>query len=158
MGARIGRGCHLGSGRIDVPDLIEIGDEASIGYDVDLDPAHVANGWLTLATVRVGAGAYVGTNSVISGGGTVGARARVAEQSLVAGGQTIPDGDRLILKLPGGAGMGDPIERDPALVACDVRDGLVSAENARDLYKVVVTEDGALDAAGTNGLRSPAAK
>ena len=50
--------------------------------------------------------------------------------------QVIPDGDRLILKLPGGAGMGDPTARDPALVARDVRDGLVSAENARALYKV----------------------
>ena len=28
--------------------------------------------------------------------------------------QMIPDGDRLILKLPGGGGMGDPAERDPA--------------------------------------------
>ena len=49
--------------------------------------------------------------------------------------QTIPDGDRLILELPGGGGMGDPASRDPALVARDVRDGLVSAEAARALYK-----------------------
>ncbi len=45
--------------------------------------------------------------------------------------QVIPDGERLILELPGGAGMGDPTTRDPALVARDVRDGLVSAANAR---------------------------
>jgi N-methylhydantoinase B len=49
--------------------------------------------------------------------------------------QTIPDGDRLILELPGGGGMGDPAARDPALVARDVRDGLVSADAARALYK-----------------------
>ena len=49
--------------------------------------------------------------------------------------QIIPDGERLVLELPGGAGMGDPAARDPALVARDVRDGLVSAENARALYK-----------------------
>ena len=40
--------------------------------------------------------------------------------------QVIPDGDRLILELPGGAGYGDPAERDPAALAQDVRDGLVS--------------------------------
>ncbi len=40
--------------------------------------------------------------------------------------QVIPDGDRLILELPGGAGYGDPAERDPAALARDVRDGLVS--------------------------------
>ena len=73
--------------------------------------------------------------------------------------QVIPDGDRLILKLPGGAGMGDPAARDPALVARDVRDGLVSVENARALYRVVVTADGTLDAAATTVIaRSKATK
>ena len=68
--------------------------------------------------------------------------------------QVIPDGDRLILKLPGGAGMGEPTMRDPALVARDVRDGLVSAENARGLYKVAVNGDGTLDEPGTMLLRT----
>ena len=93
LGARIGRGCHLGSGRIDVPDLLDIGDRVSIGYDVDLDPSHVADGWLHLGPVRIGDGAYVGTNAVVSGDGTVGCGSRVVEQSLVATGQTIPDGE-----------------------------------------------------------------
>ena len=39
--------------------------------------------------------------------------------------QVIPDGDRLILELPGGGGYGDPAERDAAAAARDVRDGLV---------------------------------
>ncbi len=42
--------------------------------------------------------------------------------------QIIPDGDRLVLELAGGGGMGDPAERDPAAVARDRRDGLVSGE------------------------------
>ena len=67
--------------------------------------------------------------------------------------QVIPDGDRLILKLPGGAGMGDPATRDPALVARDVRDGLVSAKNARELYKVAIADDGAVDDKATQTLR-----
>jgi N-methylhydantoinase B len=48
--------------------------------------------------------------------------------------QIIPDGDRLILEMAGGGGMGDPAERDSAKVARDVRDGLVSDEMARKLY------------------------
>jgi N-methylhydantoinase B len=52
--------------------------------------------------------------------------------------QVIPDGDRLILELPGGAGMGDPSARDRDAVIRDVRDGLVSAANARALYNVEV--------------------
>jgi len=39
--------------------------------------------------------------------------------------QVIPKGKRLLLKLPGGGGMGDPAARDPALVERDVADGLV---------------------------------
>ena len=41
--------------------------------------------------------------------------------------QVIPTGDRLLLELPGGGGMGRPEERDPELVARDLRDGLVTA-------------------------------
>ena len=67
--------------------------------------------------------------------------------------QVIPDGKRLLLLLPGAGGMGDPATRDVALVARDVRDGLVSVENARLLYKVVVSDDGVVDAAATAGLR-----
>ncbi|HTN11771.1 MAG TPA: hydantoinase B/oxoprolinase family protein, partial [Acetobacteraceae bacterium] len=67
--------------------------------------------------------------------------------------QVIPDGERLLLLLPGGGGMGDPATRDPALVARDVRDGLVSTAAARALYKVVLAADGSVDAAQTAGLR-----
>ncbi len=51
------------------------------------------------------------------------------------GTQIIPAGDRLVVKMPGGGGVGDPQERDPALVARDVADGFVSAQAARDIYK-----------------------
>jgi N-methylhydantoinase B len=49
--------------------------------------------------------------------------------------------------------MGNPTDRDPAVVARDVRDGLVSAEVAHAVYRVVVDADGILDAAGTASLR-----
>jgi N-methylhydantoinase B len=48
--------------------------------------------------------------------------------------QTIPKGRRLLLKLPGGGGMGDPKRRDRALVARDVADGLVDEDQAKVLY------------------------
>ena len=40
--------------------------------------------------------------------------------------QVIPAGDRLILELPGGGGMGAPEQRDPARHAQDLRDGLIT--------------------------------
>ncbi|MBI0434075.1 hydantoinase B/oxoprolinase family protein [Roseomonas sp. KE0001] len=48
--------------------------------------------------------------------------------------QVIPKGRRLLLKLPGGGGMGSALERDRALVAADVADGLVSEEAAKRDY------------------------
>ena len=39
--------------------------------------------------------------------------------------QVVPAGDRLVLELPGGGGMGEPRERDTAAVARDGRDGFV---------------------------------
>ena len=78
-------------------------------------------------------------------GGLNGAAGRVALKSgtllRTKGFQVIPDGERLILELPGGAGLGDPATRDPALVARDVRDGLVSVANARQLYGVAIAPD-----------------
>jgi N-methylhydantoinase B len=92
-------------------------------------------------------------------GGLDGAHGRVAEKGgkklRTKGFQVIPDGERLILELPGGAGMGDPATRDPARVARDVRDGLVSVANARSLYKVALTETLAVDEAQTARIRLP---
>ena len=93
FGARIGKGCHLGSSRLQVPDLLDIGDGASIGYGADLEPFIVEEGWLHLAPIRLGAGTFIGTNAVVMLGAKVGAGACVSEQSLVARDQEIPPGE-----------------------------------------------------------------
>ncbi|MGD9535688.1 MAG: hydantoinase B/oxoprolinase family protein [Alphaproteobacteria bacterium] len=46
----------------------------------------------------------------------------------------IKPGDRMIIAAPGGGGYGDPRQRDPALVAEDVREGYVSSHAAREIY------------------------
>ncbi len=46
--------------------------------------------------------------------------------------QVIPAGDRLVLLLPGGAGMGPPRKRNRAALDRDIRDGLVSARDPAD--------------------------
>jgi N-methylhydantoinase B len=93
-------------------------------------------------------------------GGGPGAPGRVELKSgatlRAKGLQVIPDGDRLVLSLPGGGGMGNPLERDPDLVARDVRDGLVSAEAAGRDYRVSLSADGSVDAAATRALREEA--
>jgi N-methylhydantoinase B len=46
----------------------------------------------------------------------------------------VPPGDRLVVEMPGGGGMGPPKERDPESVRRDVRLGYVSGEGAERDY------------------------
>lgn len=61
-------------------------------------------------------------------------------------------GDLLHFVTWGGGGWGDPYERDPALVALEVRQGLVSQQGARR-YGVVLHDDHTVDDAATRALR-----
>ena len=51
------------------------------------------------------------------------------------GGYPLEMGDTVVLQSAGGGGYGDPRERDPAAVARDVADGVVSAKAARGVYR-----------------------
>ena len=63
-------------------------------------------------------------------------------------------GQRVALKLPGGGGFGDPLERDPRRVVADVRQGYVSLESAERDYAVVVNAATmTVDMRGTAALR-----
>jgi N-methylhydantoinase B len=60
-------------------------------------------------------------------------------------------GDQLWEYIAGGAGYGDPLERDPELVLADVLDGKITPEAARGAYGVALTPDG-------DGIDDPATK
>jgi N-methylhydantoinase B len=72
----------------------------------------------------------------------------------VKGLHVIPPGDRLVVEMPGGGGYGDAFERDPTLVARDVRFGLIEPEQAAAQYGVVLTVGGEPDAEPTARLRA----
>jgi N-methylhydantoinase B len=64
-------------------------------------------------------------------------------------------GDRYVHLNPGGGGAGDPLLRDPARVLEDVLDGVISVEDARLEYGVLVDPAGrTVDNPGTTALRS----
>jgi N-methylhydantoinase B len=50
-------------------------------------------------------------------------------------------GDTVVSQSAGGAGVGNPEERDPEAVRMDVKNELVSLTMARDVYKVVLSPD-----------------
>ncbi len=58
-------------------------------------------------------------------------------------------GDVVAVDTPGGGGFGDPLRRDPALVARDVRRGYYDAASAAARFGVVLAPDGEADAAAT---------
>ncbi len=66
---------------------------------------------------------------------------------------TVPAGERLILELPGAGGFGDPRTRDPAHVADEVRNAMLSPAAARRHYAVAVSSEGEIDEAETAKLR-----
>ena len=66
-------------------------------------------------------------------------------------------GDRVVVRTPGGGGYGNPFERDPELVARDVRRGYFSVDQARQQYGVALGPDGCVDTAATARLRGLAA-
>ncbi|MBK7470207.1 MAG: hydantoinase B/oxoprolinase family protein [Betaproteobacteria bacterium] len=59
----------------------------------------------------------------------------------------------VVMQSAGGGGYGDPLARDPRLVAGDVDAGYVSAQRARADYGVALDPEGAVDEAGTTDLR-----
>ncbi|MFQ6080622.1 MAG: hydantoinase B/oxoprolinase family protein [Candidatus Bathyarchaeia archaeon] len=63
-------------------------------------------------------------------------------------------GDIVSIRSGGGGGWGNPSKRDPTLVRDDVKNGLITLEQARDIYKVVIKpETLKIDWNSTNKLR-----
>jgi len=71
--------------------------------------------------------------------------------------EPIPAGTLVRVETTGGGGWGDPLEREPELVALDVLQGKVSARSAREDYGIVLATnaDGEprVEAAATMTLR-----
>lgn len=65
----------------------------------------------------------------------------------------VEEGDQLHFITWGGGGWGDPLERDPALVGKEIIQGLVTPDGAK-AYGVVANEQGVIDSAATEALRS----
>ena len=65
-------------------------------------------------------------------------------------------GDTVVVVGGGGAGLGDPLLREPALVAADVRAGYITAAHADAAYGVVLDGSSRVDQAATDARRAEA--
>jgi len=95
-------------------------------------------------------------------GGHPGGRCRVAHMDKTGRPQPVPasgavnlidPAEEVVIELAGGAGYGDPFDRDPAAVLADVRNEYVSLDAARNAYGVVIG-DGEVDEAATRQVRT----
>jgi N-methylhydantoinase B len=74
-------------------------------------------------------------------------------QRVMKGAVPLQPGDRIHMFSAGGGGYGNPLQRDPARVAQDVRLGYVSRDSAALLYGVVLNADGSVNEAATRQKR-----
>jgi non-ribosomal peptide synthetase-like protein len=91
LGARIGKRVYLGSPLQD-PDLVTVEDGASISEEASLGTHGLDGGVLRLRRVQVGKDAFVGTQSIVSGGARLGDGAKLHPLSCLTEGTVAPAG------------------------------------------------------------------
>jgi non-ribosomal peptide synthetase-like protein len=90
LGAKIGRDVMIGSITLRAPDLLSIGDGASIGNATNLENVRVQHGELLIGSINIAKDAYVGSYCVLEGNVTLEEGAHLEGQSALAEGQIIP--------------------------------------------------------------------
>ncbi|MER5689790.1 Pls/PosA family non-ribosomal peptide synthetase [Streptomyces sp. NPDC002205] len=96
LGARIGPRTTIATGLVGLPTLLRIDSDAAIGYGATLRPWQVADGWVTVAPITIGEGAYVGANAVLEPGASLGPRSALGEQSAAGPDVAAPPGARYV--------------------------------------------------------------
>jgi hypothetical protein len=71
LGAKIGRDVMIGSITLRAPDLLSIGDGASIGNATNLENVRVQHGELLIGSINIAKDAYVGSYCVLEGNVTL---------------------------------------------------------------------------------------
>lgn len=74
--------------------------------------------------------------------------------SAMLGGIQFQPGEAFVFESTGGGGWGDPLSRDPKMVSQDVRNNIVSKEQAVNLYGVVLKDDLTVNQQATNVKRA----
>ena len=84
LGARIGQDTAISRISVRAPDLLSVGDGASIGAAVNLENFEVRGGVWEVSPIRVGANAYIGSYAVLQGDVEMGDEARLDGLSSLA--------------------------------------------------------------------------
>jgi non-ribosomal peptide synthetase-like protein len=94
LGAKIGRGVWTDSYWLPEPDLVTLGDGATVNRGCVVQTHLFHDRVMSIDTVTIEAGGTLGPHSVILPAATIGANATVGPASLVMRGETVPIGSR----------------------------------------------------------------
>jgi non-ribosomal peptide synthetase-like protein len=92
MGAKVGRGCILDTVQCGAWDLVQIGDETSIGADTQVLGYRVENGMIEFGSIEIGDRCFVGVHSALGLNVKMGNDSRLDDQSMIPDGQILPEG------------------------------------------------------------------
>ncbi len=92
LGASVGRDVIIGSMTLRAPELLVIGDGASIGNAVNFENARVERGQLHLGRIRLGDEACVSSYAILEGDTEVGQSGHLEGQTALAAGGRVPAG------------------------------------------------------------------
>jgi non-ribosomal peptide synthetase-like protein len=109
LGAKVGRDVIVGSMTLRAPELLSIGDNASVGNAVNFENARVERGRLLLGTIRLDDASCVASYAVLEGNTRVGRAGHLEGQSALPDGAQVPDG-----RVWGGSPARDVGAFDPA--------------------------------------------
>jgi non-ribosomal peptide synthetase-like protein len=93
MGARIGMHCTIGSSLCTAFDLVEIGDNTSVGVDTHLLGYRVEDGYLVLGNVKIGRDCFVGTHCCLGLNVAMHDGAKLDDLSLLSDDMIIAEGE-----------------------------------------------------------------
>ncbi|MFD0936304.1 Pls/PosA family non-ribosomal peptide synthetase, partial [Methylobacterium trifolii] len=110
MGARVGRDTLISDIEVGAPDLLSIGDGASLGGRLVVANAEVVGNELVIGTVSIGRDAAVGTSCVISHDTEIGDHAEIADLTTVPTGTRVGPAERWDGSPGRKVGMADPSE------------------------------------------------
>ncbi|MRW86008.1 amino acid adenylation domain-containing protein [Pseudoduganella sp. FT26W] len=92
LGAKVGKEVIIGSMTLRAPDLLDIGDQVSIGNAVNFENARVERGQLHLGQITLGQDACISSFAIMEGNTRVEALGHLEGQSALSDGGVVPAG------------------------------------------------------------------
>ncbi|CUG02114.1 Hypothetical protein, putative [Bodo saltans] len=93
MGCKLGRGVTFFPGQLFDYDLIEIGEDTSVGHESTLSASEVVDSLLILRRIKIGAASSIGARCCVKGGAVMGSECRLEHLSLLGENVIMGDGE-----------------------------------------------------------------